>query len=95
MSSLIVAKTGGCNVGERDKSTILESYKTFFIDKKSIIVVQLYTCGMLLKYTADEKKGGYSEGSKRELKLVLTILVYYEEFTGDTSTHTNSTVFES
>ena len=42
MSSLIVAKTCGCNVGcnvgERDSSFILESYETFCVDKKNIIV---------------------------------------------------------
>ena len=64
MSSLIVAKTYGCNVGERDSSNrnikvayfILESYETFCIDKKSIIVAQLDACNKLLKYTVDEKE---------------------------------------
>jgi hypothetical protein len=73
MSSLIVAKTYGCNVGERDSSNrrikvayfILESYETFCIDKKSIIVAQLDACNKLLKYTVDEGEGSYSEGNKR------------------------------
>jgi hypothetical protein len=64
MSSLIVAKTCGCNVGERDSSNrrikivyfILESYETFCVDKKNIIVAQLDSCDMLLKYTADKKE---------------------------------------
>jgi hypothetical protein len=56
MSSLIVAKTCGCNVGESDSSFILESYETFCVDKKNIIVAQLDSCDMLLKYTADKKE---------------------------------------
>ena len=62
MSSLIVAKTCGCNVGcnvgERDSSFILESYETFCVDKKNIIVAQLDSIHviMLLKYTADKKE---------------------------------------
>lgn len=103
MSSLIVAKTCGCNVGERDSSNrrikiayfILESYETFCVDKKNIIVAQLNACDMLLKYTADEKEKEAIVREIRELKMVLTILVYNEEFTSDTSTHTKATVFES
>ena len=53
---LIVAKTCGCNVEERDRSFILESYETFCVDKKSIIVAQPNACDLLLKYTADEKE---------------------------------------
>ena len=56
MSSLIVARTCGCNVEERDISFILESYETFCVDKKSIIVAQPNACDLLLKYTADEKE---------------------------------------
>lgn len=58
MSSLIVAKTCGCNVGERDSSFILESYETFCVDKKNIIVARLDSIHviMLLKYTADKKE---------------------------------------
>lgn len=56
MSSLIVAKTCGCDVEERDSSFILESYETFCVDKKNIIMAQLNACDMLLKYTADEKE---------------------------------------
>ena len=56
MSSLIVAKTCGCNVEERDSSFILESYETFCVDIKNIIMAQLDSCDMLLKYTADEKE---------------------------------------
>jgi hypothetical protein len=41
---------------------------------------------MLLKYTADEKEAIVRK--IRELKMVLTILMYNEEFTSDTSTHT-------
>ena len=56
MSSLIIARTCGCNVEERDISFILESYDTFCVDKKNIIMTQLDSCDMLLKYTADEKE---------------------------------------
>ena len=58
MSSLIVAKTCGCNVGVRGSSFILESYETFCVDKKNIIVAQLDSIHviMLLKYTADKKE---------------------------------------
>ena len=56
MSSLIVAKTCGCDVGERDSSFILESYETFCVNKKNIIVIQFDSCDMLLKYTTDEKQ---------------------------------------
>ena len=35
---------------------ILESYETFCVDKKNIIVAQLDSCDMLLKYTADKKE---------------------------------------
>jgi hypothetical protein len=56
MSSLIVARTCGCDVEERDSSFILESYETFCVDKKNIIMAQLDSCDMLLKYTADEKE---------------------------------------
>jgi hypothetical protein len=55
MSSLIVAKTCGFNV-EENSSFILESYETFCVDKKNIIVAQLDSCDMLLKYTADKKE---------------------------------------
>jgi hypothetical protein len=82
MSSLIVAKTYGCNVGERDSSHrrikvayfILESYETFCIDKKSIIVAQLDACDKLLKYTADEKEKESIVKEIRELKTALNIL---------------------
>jgi hypothetical protein len=82
MSSLIVAKTYGCNVGERDSSNrrikvayfILESYETFCIDKKSIIVAQLDACDKLLKYAADEKEKEAIVREIRELKMALNIL---------------------
>jgi hypothetical protein len=82
MSSLIVAKTYGCNVGERDSSNrrikvaylILESYENFCIDKKSIIVAQLDACDKLLKYTADEKEKESIVREIRELKTALNIL---------------------
>jgi hypothetical protein len=82
MSSLIVAKTYGCNVGERDSSNrrikvayfILESYETFCIDKKSIIVAQLDACNKLLKYTVDEKEKEAIVREIRELKTALNIL---------------------
>lgn len=82
MSSLIVAKTYGCNVGERDSSNrrikvayfILESYETFCIDKKSIIVAQLDACNTLLKYTVDEKEKEAIVREIRELKTALNIL---------------------
>jgi hypothetical protein len=82
MSSLIVAKTYGCNVGERDSSNrrikvayfILESYETFCIDKKSIIVAQLDACDKLLKYAADEKEKEAIVREIRELKTALNIL---------------------
>jgi hypothetical protein len=82
MSSLIVAKTYGCNVGERDSSNrrikvayfILESYETFCIDKKSIIVAQLDACDKLLKYAADEKEKEAIVREIRELKTALNVL---------------------
>ena len=82
MSSLIVAKTYGCNVGERDSSNrrikvayfILESYETFCIDKKSIIVAQLDACNKLLKYTVDEKEKEAIVREIRKLKTALNIL---------------------
>jgi hypothetical protein len=36
MSSLIVAKTCGCNVGERDSSFNLESYEIFASIKRTL-----------------------------------------------------------
>jgi len=103
MSSLIIAKTCGCNVGEKDSSNrrikiayfILELYETFCVDKKNIIVIQFDSCDMFLKYTADEKEKEAIVREIRELKMVLTILVYNEEFTSDISTNTKATVFES
>jgi hypothetical protein len=102
MSSLIVAKTCGCNVGERDSSNrriklayfILESHETFCFDKNNIIVAQLNACDMLLKYTADEKEKESIVREISELKMVLNILVYNEGFGSYTKTHTKATVFE-
>ena len=82
MSSLIVAKTYGCKVGERDSSNrrikvayfILESYETCCIDKKSIIVAQLDAYNKLLKYTADEKEKEAIVREIRELKTAFNIL---------------------
>jgi hypothetical protein len=62
--SLIVAKTCGCNIEEKDSNNRrikivyfnLESYEPFCVDKKNIIVIQFDSCDMLLKYTTDEKK---------------------------------------
>ena len=88
MSSLIVAKMCGCNVGERDSSNrrikiayfILESYEPFWVDKK------------------DHSRWKGKEAivrEIRELKMVFTILVNNEEFTSYISTNTKAKVFES
>ncbi|MDQ3839585.1 MAG: hypothetical protein M3297_09990 [Thermoproteota archaeon] len=84
MSSLIVAKTYGCNIGESDGSNrrikvaylILESYESLCIDKKDIIVAQLDACDRLLKYTADGNEKEAIMKEIKELKTALNILGY-------------------
>lgn len=71
---IIEAKTTGSNTNRSVTYSPVDTYHNIFIDERELILAQIHTCEILLKYTKDRTDQIVLEKEIGDLKLMLDLI---------------------